>query len=1219
MSSIFSDYSRCYPLSKTLRFSLLPVGNTQENIEKYGVLEADSLRADNYKRVKPLLDECHKAFIEQALLPYAADWTPLSDAYFAYQKNRGEDEKKALTAKQQEYAKDLSKHFKSHHLYKEYKKLKAKPIIEAAKSRLKGGKLKDDPLPAHFTAEELQALVEFDRFSTYFTGYDQTRENIYAEEHTTSVAHRIIEENFPKYLANIRLYSALPNKLKESWETAMSPLLGDRTLEELFSVGHFNMFLSQVGIDFYNTVLGGKSEKNEVKVKGLNELCNQAFQQGDLGRKVKFVLLYKQILTDRESASFIPHEFSDDAELLAAIKMQAAMIDDVVNSLLTDFENLLQDGGFNKSEIYTDRKQLSSLSQIVFGEWSVLRGKLRDSGVKAASTYTLETLEHAAETPIILPYVQFLKDAHAKLSTTLSAVTPALELGKLSFDEIKRFLDAIVSLEQTMKIFAAPEELDKDSAFYSVFDEIYPILRNNIPLYNCVRNYATKKPYLTVKFKLNFFCPTLADGWDQNKEYSNNTILLFKDGKYYLGIYNSKNKARIPEKETPSDGCYRKMIYKLLPGPNKMLPKVFFSKSGLKTYGENKYILENYALGKHKKGTDFDLKFCHDLIDYFKEKIEQHPDWSKFDFVFSPTESYADISAFYNEISKQNYKVSFSYITAENVERAVNRGEMFLFEIYNKDFSDHSSGKPNMHTLYWKQLFAPENLADPIIKLNGEAELFYRPASIENPFVHREGEILFKKSGMDAVLIADIEADIAGGMHLAALRSRYPSVEFRKAPHDIIKDRRYTKPSFAFHVPITLNYASDIRHSKFNEDVLQTLEHNHDFNIIGIDRGERNLIYISMIDQNGNILLQKDFNTVGNTDYLVKLKQLAAQRDEARKNWKAVERIKDVKAGYLSAVVREIVDLMLENNAILVMEDLNFGFKRGRFHIEQQVYQKFEKMLIDKLNYLASKDADPYAPGGIANAYQLTDSFSSFQKLGKQSGFLFYVPAANTSKIDPQTGFVNLFTSEQLRYSSIEMTRRFFETFEHIAYNAQEDCFEFAVDYSRFKLKRKDYTNRWTICTHGGSRISWKKNAAGNAGEYTYTDVTAELKLLFEKHHIDYRIGDLRQAILAATDKGFFERLLWLFKLTVQLRYEDNKVDYILSPVRGEDGTFFDSRRYTAADNMPCDGDANGAYHIALQGLRLVSRIKDGRIMSDGKDQQFRNWVEFAQRKDYRH
>ena len=78
--------------------------------------------------------------------------------------------------------------------------------------------------------------------------------------------------------------------------------------------------------------------------------------------------------------------------------------------------------------------------------------------------------------------------------------------------------------------------------------------------------------------------------------------------------------------------------------------------------------------------------------------------------------------------------------------------------------------------------------------------------------------------------------------------------------------------------------------------------------------------------------------------------------------------------------------------------------------MEKQVYQKFEKMLIDKLNYLVDKNKKPNELGGTLNAYQLTDSYADFMKYKKkQCGFLFYIPAWNTSKIDPVTGFVNLF------------------------------------------------------------------------------------------------------------------------------------------------------------------------------------------------------------------
>lgn len=110
-------------------------------------------------------------------------------------------------------------------------------------------------------------------------------------------------------------------------------------------------------------------------------------------------------------------------------------------------------------------------------------------------------------------------------------------------------------------------------------------------------------------------------------------------------------------------------------------------------------------------------------------------------------------------------------------------------------------------------------------------------------------------------------------------------------------------------------------------------------------------------------------------------------------------------------------------------------------------------MLIDKLNYLVDKKTDVSTPGGLLNAYQLTCKSDSSQKLGKQSGFLFYIPAWNTSKIDPVTGFVNLLDTHSL--NSKEKIKAFFSKFDAIRYNKDKKWFEFNLDYDKFGKKRK--------------------------------------------------------------------------------------------------------------------------------------------------------------------
>ena len=142
----------------------------------------------------------------------------------------------------------------------------------------------------------------------------------------------------------------------------------------------------------------------------------------------------------------------------------------------------------------------------------------------------------------------------------------------------------------------------------------------------------------------------------------------------------------------------------------------------------------------------------------------------------------------------------------------------------------------------------------------------------------------------------------------------------------------------------------------------------------------------------GKILEQKSFNVIHGFDYHESWSQREKQRVAARQAWTAIGRIKDLKEGYLSLVVHEIAQMMIKYQAVVVLENLNTGFKRVRGGIsEKAVYQQFEKMLIEKLNFLVFKDRAMDQEGGVLKAYQLTDSFTSFAKLGNQSGFLFYI------------------------------------------------------------------------------------------------------------------------------------------------------------------------------------------------------------------------------------
>ena len=1227
------DFTGLYSLSKTLRFELKPIGKTKENIEKHGILERDSERAIAYKSVKKVIDEYHKAFIELMLDDFELNKDTLNEFYYLYHLPTSEAKRKTDLPKVQEVLrKQISERFTKSEQYKRLfgKELIREDLVEFVKMPQYENIIREMPGNEHLTDKEVKQIqdrvrndiAQFDDFTTYFIGFYDNRKNMYvAEDKATSIAHRMVDENLPKFIDNMDVFdriaaSDVATHFNELYK-AMEIYLNVKEISELFHLDYFPVVLTQKQIDVYNAIIGGKVLDDGTKVQGLNEyvnLYNQ--QQKDKSRRLpKLKPLFKQILSERTAISWLPDEFESDNEMLQNIGNCYYDLKEHVFGSLKTLLGSIKD--YDLEHIYLPNDlQLTDIAKKHIGSWSVFRDavvndlkagnpqkKKEDAEeyekrlAKMHDSYSIAYLNGIMQGEDFNPIEDFfanmgaednekgqklnhfarIENAFTEIKALLNTDYPEgknLSQDKANVEKIKNLLDAIKDLQHFVKpLLGDGTESDKDSQFYGEFTPLWETLDQITPLYNMVRNRMTQKPYSNEKIKLNFDNSTLLAGWDLNKETDNTCTLLRKDGNYYLAIINKRNNKVLRPENLISDGdCYEKMEYKLLPGANKMLPKVFFSKSRIDEFMPSERVLRNYKNETHKKGDKFNLDDCHALIDFFKESINKHEDWSKFGFHFSNTNSYEDLSGFYREVEQQGYKITFRNVSVDYINQLVDEGKIYLFQIYNKDFSPYSKGTPNMHTLYWRMLFDERNLADVVYKLNGDAEVFFRKRSIkvDRP-THPANKPIANKN---------------------ALNEKKESI----FAYDLIKDRRYTMDKFQFHVPITMNFkAAGV--NNINPIVNAYLKESKATHIIGIDRGERHLLYLSLIDMKGNIVEQYTLNEIVNeyngntyrTNYHDLLDAKEKQRDEARRSWQTIENIKELKEGYMSQVVHKIAELMVKYNAIVVLEDLNMGFMRSRQKVEKQVYQKFEKMLIDKLNYLVDKKLDAEEMGGVLNAYQLTNKFESFQKMGKQNGFLFYIPAWNTSKMDPTTGFVNLFDT---RYENVEKSKVFFGKFDSIRYNSTKGWFEFAFDYSTFAAKAEGTRTEWTLCTYG-TRIETKRNPEKNnefdSIEFVLTD---KFKELFAKYKIDLN-GNLIELICSQTDASFFKEMLHLLHLTLQMRNSitGTETDYLISPVMNANGEFYDSRK--CGKNLPENADANGAYNIARKGLWIVEQIKN--------------------------
>lgn len=1202
--------------------------------------------------------------------PPQLDWLALAQVFDVFRDSEKSSEDKDILATQlAEYRKALAQHFKADASYKLLTAPTPQKLFKSLQERYETQKC---ALP--------KALESFLKFSCYFKGYQENRRNIYSdEEQVTAAAHRAVNENFPKFLDDIRIVKHIQEKYPQILLQAnaeLAPILRGHEILELLSPEAYGKFLAQSQIEWFNQLLGGYIPAEDQKIRGLNEfinLCRQKSKEAREDRKLAPLRpLYKQILSDRETISLIPRMFENDAAVLDSIRK---MLDErLLNfnasnrkvNLLDALQTLLATIT-PTSRLWLDGSKLSQISMELFASWDTLANLMEAAAEKQfAGEATAKKREAAVARWLKKPVYsiselqelqQNTENGNRKIALTsiwtgdgagkrfdevrktigvlypclqnsLDADTPLRENRDL-VAKIKSSLDAILDLLHFIKPLHAGENLDRDEIFYNAFDELYDGLDSFVPLYNKVRNYLTKKAGDTKRIKLMFENPTLADGWDANKEKDNTCVLFLRNDQFYLGIMDPTAKTDFAKLASQkAEDCYQKMVYKLLPGPNKMLPKVFFSEKGKPIFLPGDQLLTQYQEGNYKKGKTFDLDFCHELIDFFKASIAKHPDWSKFGFEFSSTKDYQGIDEFYREVAEQGYRITFENIPVKIIDKLVEEGKLCLFQLWNKDFSAASTGRPNLHTMYWNAVFHPDNLRDVVIKLNGEAELFYRPKSIKKPFRHKVGEKMVNRRGKDGSPIPEtIHGELFRHVNgsneaLSDEAKRWLSsgnLVVKDVKHEIIKDARFTEDKFAFHVPLTINFKAPDAPAKFNDQVREYLCNRPDIKVIGIDRGERNLLYIALIDQQGNLLEQRSFNTLSHArkdgievsnDYQKKLVQAENDRAVARLSWAEIGAIKDLKEGYLSAVVHEIAKMMVENNAIVVLEDLNFGFKRGRFGIERQVYQKFEKALIEKLNYLVFKDRGLLEPGGILNGYQLTDSFVSFDRIGKQTGFLFYVPAGYTSKIDPTTGFTNLFNTKKC--DSAIGAQDFFAHFDSIRWDAKRKAFAFAFDYNNFKTSQESHQSNWTVFS-ATRRLVFDK-ATRSEKEINPTEMI--LNALAERGIEITDSFDLKaylQQLVSSksSDASFIKCIYYAFDRTLQMRNSWAKTgeDYIQSPVLNGRGEFFDSRK--TAEYLPKDADANGAYHIALKGLMLLQE-KLSAAKPDLKIEH-KDWFRFAQ------
>ena len=1256
------EFHNLYPVQKTLRFKLEPIGKTEEFIERAQILENDERRADEYLKVKEYIDRYHREFIENALsqpllkVESEGKQDSLEDFADCYNNDNSEKRSDNLEKIQDKLRTQIVKGFS-----------KLPAFARIAKKEL----IKED-LPKFLKDKNEKEIVShFDEFTTYFTGFHQNRMNMYtAEAKSTSIAFRLINQNLVKFVDNSNILEkvvpVLGKDIIAHLDKDFEPFLNVDSALDLFKIDNYNEVLTQLQIELYNAIIGGRvDEGNKVEIKGLNQYINEFNQTHEKSLRIpKLKPLFKQILSENVGVSFRMEQFTDASQVQTAIKEEYIKLESSVFDKLKEMIKSLPT--FNLNGIYlANDLGLTDICQRYYGAWDKLNNALvaefdavvprkktqsqekRDNqvkkylkSVKSISLGKIDSLLADVTEKSIVDYFTnlgaidnettqrenlfaLIQNRYISLKEVLDCPTPSDELLRKNIEGIKDLLDAIKDLQRFIKpLCGCGEELDKDEMFYSDFSPLYETLDDIItPLYNKVRSYLTKKPYKLDKFKLNFETPTLLQSWPNYQAYS---CAIFKedDNHYYLAILDKNNRSCLNTIVPPiskndiiglvkhlQGGDMGKNVQNLMRIDGKTRKVNGRKETSGPNAGQNIRLEESkktylpHEINEIRIEKSFSLnspnyrrECLNKYIDFYKPLVEEY--YSEFDFEFKEASEYRDFSQFTNHINQQSYQLKIIPFSKKYLKTLVDNGQVFLFRILNKDFSPYSKGRPNLHTIYWKMLFDDNNLKDVIYKLNGKAEMFFRRSSITNPVIHAANKEIANKS---------------------AYNKQHKAVS--KFDYDIIKDRRFTRNQYEFHVPITMNFKS-AGSVRFNQEVLSFIKEKGIKHIIGIDRGERHLLYLTMINMKGEIVEQFSLNDVASNpnnpeykqDYNELLSIKEGDRLSARRNWSTIENIKELKSGYLSQIVHLLSKMMIENDAILVLENLNTGFMRGRQKVEKSVYLKFEKMLIDKLNYVVDKTAAPNEPSGALKALQLTDTYDNFNKYQKgnvrQCGFVFYIPAWNTSKTDPVTGYVNLFDT---RLSTIGEIKSFFSKFDRIKYNSKNDAFEFTFDYNNFTTRAEGTRTCWTISSQGERIFTHRSKEQNNQFVSETVHPTQIFKDVFKMAGCEIN-GNLKEGIASIESLEPLKQLLHAFKLVIQMRNSitGTEVDFLLSPAIDAKGTNFDSRK--GISTLPENADANGAYNIARKGLMIVEQIQNADDIANIKYSVSNNdWLKFAQ------
>ena len=728
--------------------------------------------------------------------------------------------------------------------------------------------------------------------------------------------------------------------------------------------------------------------------------------------------------------------------------------------------------------------------------------------------------------------------------------------------------------------------------------------------YDGIRNYLTKKPQDDVKenmLKLNFGSSSLLGGWSDGQEKVKISTILKHENQVYLCILKNKQFFDTSKDNNPvykGDGGFRLILRNLK----------FQTLAG-------KGFIGAFGQGYSEMGKETPKKAMDCLKSFIKDNyIGKYPILQS--VIINEYKNKKDFDLAIQEKLKECYECKFIPIDWNKIIEAEKNGDLFIFQISSKDSKENSRGRKDLQTLYWESVLS-ENSPH---QLCAGAEIFMRkPVDKKSPVIHKKGSILINKRFSDETTIPDelykklmafvasikqpfeneqAVKDLLFKSELSKIYAKeyLDKVKLRIAEYDIEKDKRfYGETKYFFHCPIKLNYnlktygKPEYAFTEINQkvnDVFTSLESPY---FIGLDRGEKHLVYLCEIDNSCNIIDCRSLNNINGTNYMLKLEEKAGSRQKSRQEWQRIDNISNLKDGYVSHVVHAITEKVVNEPSYIVLEDLSRKMMQGRQKIEKSLYQKFEVALAKKLNFVVEKEIPNGEPGSVSSALQLTPPLNNYKDIEnkRQFGIMLYTRANYTSVTDPVTGWRKTI---YLKKGSAESIRQqIIDTFSEIGFDGKDYYFEY-IELNAHKTWRM-YSGKDGVSLPrfiNEKKLQEDKNLWIPV-EVDIVEILNQLFHCFDKNKsLLEQIKDGKELNkLCNRNETAWESLIFAINMIQQIRNNgctEQDENFLYSPVRNENGVHFDTRKQ---DNTkyPADADANGAYNIARKGIIMHEHI----------------------------